>query len=226
MRNHSNQVYARKQRRSHFPVYGLFVLCGALLGWNVFAADMMDMDMPEHEHEHHHHAMSADATVKRSEADYKMPALSLIRSDGSTAVLPKEFDDGRPVILNFIYTSCTAVCPLTSQVFSRVQKMLDADHRNMHMVSISIDPEYDTPERLAAYASKYHAGKQWQFYTGTIEASVAVQKAFNAYRGDKMNHIPLTFLRAAPGKPWVRLDGFANPDEVVHEFHKMTGSES
>ena len=85
------------------------------------------------------------------------------------------------------------------------------------MVSLSIDPEHDTPARLSAYAQQYGAGPQWSFYTGTVEASIAVQKALDAYRGDKMNHSPLTLLRAAPGTRWVRLDGFATPDELLRE---------
>ncbi len=224
MRDHSNPSKDLTHGRHHFLMISLFVCGGVLLGGSAFASDEMGMHEHMSEHEHHHHAMNTEAAVKRSEVDYKVPALNLIRQDGTTAVFPKEIDDGRPVILNFIYTSCTAVCPLTSQVFSRVQKELNEGHMKVHMLSISIDPEYDTPQRLDAYARKYQASAQWQFYTGTIETSVAMQKAFNAYRGDKMNHIPLTFLRAAPGKPWVRLDGFANPDEVVHEFHELVAS--
>jgi protein SCO1/2 len=198
---------------------GSLALCGgALAGRRAFAADA---PAPADEHMHHHHHQMADAAegTKRSEMPYQVPALSLVRNDGSKAQFPQELDDGRPVILNFIYTSCTAICPVTTQVFSQVQEKLGKDAAKVHMVSISIDPEYDTPARLSEYAKKYGAGRDWQFYTGTVEASVALQKAFDTYRGDKMNHIPVTYLRAAPGKPWVRLDGFAKPDEVVREYH-------
>ena len=66
------------------------------------------------------------------------------------------------------------------------------------MVSISIDPEYDTPEALNAYARRFDAGPQWEFLTGSLDDSIAVQKAFDADRGDKMNHAPLTLFRATP----------------------------
>jgi len=87
------------------------------------------------------------------------------------------------------------------------------------MVSVSIDPEEDTPARLTEYAKRYHAGAQWSFYTGTLQASQLVQRTFDVYRGDKMNHTPVTLFRAAPGQPWVRLDGFATPDMVLGEVH-------
>ncbi|MEX3930193.1 hypothetical protein AB4Y36_40565, partial [Paraburkholderia sp. BR10936] len=47
---------------------------------------------------------------------------------------------------------------------------------------------------------------------------MAAQRAFNVYRGDKMNHTPVAFLRAAPGKPWLRIDGFATRFESGAEI--------
>jgi protein SCO1/2 len=173
-------------------------------------------------HAHHHHAAPAKAAWTRKTAEYRLPAdLTVQRADGVRAKLGAELDDGRPVLVNFIYTTCTAICPVMTQTFVEVQAKLGADRDKVHMASFSIDPEQDTPKRLAAYAKKYGAGPQWSFYTGTVEASIAVQKAFDAYRGDKMNHQPVTFLRAAPGQPWLRLDGFATPDEVVKEYRQL-----
>jgi len=174
-----------------------------------------------HDHHHHHHAAAASDAVRRSEASYRIPPVTLVRQDGTAVSFPQAIDDGRPVFLNFIYTSCTAICPTTSQVFSKVQEKLAAGKEKATLVSISIDPEYDTPGRLASYARQFGAGSDWQFYTGTQAASVAMQKAFDAFRGDKMNHVPVTFLRPAPNKPWLRLDGFAGPDELVREYRQL-----
>lgn len=169
-------------------------------------------------HDHHAHHMAAADAVRRSEAPVALPPLKLVRQDGTAVAFPQAIDDGRPVLLNFIYTSCSAICPMTTQVFSKVQDKLVAEREGALLVSISIDPEYDTPPRLAEYARRFGAGGNWQFYTGTQQASVAIQKAFGVFRGDKMNHVPVTFLRAAPNKPWIRLDGFASPDDTLREF--------
>jgi protein SCO1/2 len=88
-------------------------------------------------------------------------------------------------------------------------------------MSISIDPEEDTPARLREYAQKFHAGPEWQHYTGTVEASLAAQRAFNAWRGDKMSHTPLTLVRAAPGQPWLRIEGFVTPTELLKLYRKQ-----
>jgi protein SCO1/2 len=55
-------------------------------------------------------------------------------------------------------------------------------------------------------------------------SKIPFQKAFDAYRGDKMNHLPVTFVRLAPGKPWVRLDGFATPDDIVREYRTLVAA--
>jgi protein SCO1/2 len=166
-----------------------------------------------------HRAMMANNDVKRSVVAYKVPPLKLVRDDGTAVQLDKELDDGRIVVLNFIYTDCTTICPLTSQVFGVLDHQLDAMSMKAHLVSISIDPEQDTPARLQAYAQRFHARSDWQHYTGTLAASIAVQQAFGAYRGDKMNHAAVSFLRAAPGQPWVRLDGFATAGDLIREIH-------
>jgi len=171
-----------------------------------------------------HRHMMANNDIKRSVVAYTVPRLKLVRDDGSAVSLDREVDDGRPVVLNFIYTTCTTICPLTSQVFSVLQQKLGADRGKVHLVSISIDPEQDTPERLRAYAARFHAAADWQHYTGTASASVAAQQAFGVYRGDKMNHAPVTLLRAAPGAEWIRLDGFATADDLLAEIHMLTAS--
>jgi protein SCO1 len=162
-------------------------------------------------------AAATSRDIQRSEATYVIPALDLVRDDGKTVSLPAELDDGRPVVLNFIYTSCSTICPLSSQVFAQFQRALGAKHESVHLVSISADPEQDSPARLHTYAQQFRAQRGWDHYTGTMGASIAVQRAFGAYYGDKMSHSPLTLMRAAPGKPWVRLDGFATGRDLLAE---------
>jgi protein SCO1/2 len=173
-------------------------------------------------HAHHHVA----SEITRSTTDYAIPDVRLVREDGKTVLLSEELNDGRPVVMNFIYTTCTTVCPLTSQTFSELQSKLGARRNAVHLMSISIDPEQDTPARLSEYAKKFGAGPEWQFYTGTPQASVATQRAFNVYRGDKMDHAPVTLVRTAPGKPWVRLDGFVTPDQMLRELRDNVASDN
>ena len=161
----------------------------------------------------------------RSTVEYSVPAVTLVRDDGKRVSLTQEMDDGRPVVLNFVFTSCGSICPLMSQVFGEFQRKLGAEAGQVHLMSISTDPEQDTPARLTQYARQFGAGPQWQHYTGTLQASLTAQRAFDVYRGDKMSHAPVTLMRAAPGKPWRRIDGFVTPDELLHEYRRLLAAQ-
>jgi protein SCO1 len=161
------------------------------------------------------------AGVQRSAVQVTLPDVRMLRQDGRTLGLREAIDDGRPVLLNFTFTSCSTVCPVSAQVFSQVREQLGADRERVHIVSVSIDAAFDTVPRLREYAERLRSGNTWSFLTGQEADSVAVQKAFQAWRGDKMNHLPVTYLRPAPGRPWVRLEGLIGPDQLAAEVRAM-----
>ena len=174
----------------------------------------------EHDPHAHHRQMMAQPDYESSLHSYAIPELSLIDIDNNKVLLSKTLGEEGPVILNFIFTTCTTICPILSATFSQVQRKLGDKEKNVRMISVTIDPEQDTPERLKEYAGRFKAGTDWQFLTGSIDDIIATQKAFDAYRGDKMNHIPLTFLRSKTDGQWVRLEGFASAAEVVAEYRQ------
>lgn len=171
----------------------------------------------------HHRAMMEQKDFRRSEHTYRLGDVALTTMSGEPTTLAAELDDARPVMVNFIFTTCTTICPVMSGTFAKVQDELGTEAANMRMVSFSIDPEYDTPERLRVYAKQFGAGPQWQFLTGDLDNLVAVQKAFDVYRGNKMNHEPTTLMRRSPDEPWVRLDGLASAAEIVAEYRGLAG---
>ena len=162
--------------------------------------------------------------IERSEATYVLPDINLVRHDGQKVSLLKEFADERILLVNFIYTSCSAICPMMSYVFAKTQKKLGADAAKVHFASISIDPENDNPKTLTDYAQKFNGAPGWDFYTGALEASIALQKAFNTFRGDKMNHALVLFIRAKPGNAWVRYEGFVSTDHLIREIREHLAS--
>jgi protein SCO1 len=172
--------------------------------------------------EHAHHHVAPDSGTTRTTANYAIPDVRLVRQDGAVVNLGAELNDGRPVMLSFIYTSCTSVCPLISHTLSQLQSKLGDNPGRVHLVSISIDPEQDDPARLREYAKTFHAGPEWQHYTGTLAASQAVQRAFDVYRGDKMDHVAATLIRPAPGAPWTRLEGFPTADQILAELSDLS----
>jgi protein SCO1 len=163
-------------------------------------------------------------TIKRAIIEPRIPRLMLVRDDGAKVDIGTELERQGPIYLNFIYTSCGSVCPVLSQTFSVLADRLGPERSKVRMISLSIDPEYDTPSRLAAYRQHFGADASWRFYTGSLEASAAMQKAFGVLSRDKMNHPVATFYRPATDRAWVRIDGFASPEQLEAE-HRSSGSQ-
>jgi protein SCO1 len=158
---------------------------------------------------------------ERSMRAYAIPDVVLVDSDARPVRLRELLASDEPVMLNFIFTTCSTICPVMVRVFADVPARLGAAAKDVRMISISIDPENDTPAKLKTYAKTFGEDLRWRFLTGRLEDIKAVQVAFDTYRGDKMNHEPLTLIRQARAKSWLRIDGFANPDDLVREYHKV-----
>lgn len=197
----------------------LMLVLAALLAGNAVAPHA---SFAQAETEHHHVMDSAGSSYRRSVESYKIPDVKLVDRSGAEILLRDGLNGDDPIMLNFIFTSCNAICPAMSATFYNVQEALGKERSKVRMVSISIDPENDTPARLKEYAKKFHAGRQWRVLTGSIESSIAVQRAFGVFRGDKMSHTPVTFLRAGgTNSPWVRLDGLASAPDIIKEYRKL-----
>jgi protein SCO1/2 len=173
---------------------------------------------------HAHHRQQRAPGYTRSVQDYRVPALTLTRDDGATVAATELFATDRPVVVSFIFTSCGAICPVLTSTLAQARKQLGADAGRVRIVSVSIDPEHDTPARLREYARQFQASGDWRFYTGSRSAVVAFQRAFDAYRGDKSNHTPLVLIRPPGQSRWVRLDGFTSAAELVSELHRPLDS--
>jgi protein SCO1/2 len=172
-------------------------------------------------HERHLRALST-ARYTRSEKRVVVPDVTLIDRAGSAVRLQSLFDVDTPVVLNFIYTSCTTICPVMTATFAQVQQRLGVDDGRVLMVSISVDPEFDTPARLANHARTFKASPRWRFLTGDRDDVIRALRGFDAWRGNKTNHVPLTMLRAGRGTPWIRLDGLTSASDLVSEVVRLT----
>lgn len=160
-------------------------------------------------------------SYKRSLRTYSIPDVTLTDFDGTPIRLREFLTTSDPVMMNFIFTTCSTICPVTTKVLSDVSAKMGGDGKRLRMISISIDPENDTPLQLKAYAKSFQASERWKFLTGRTEDVKTVLRALESDRGDKMNHTPVTLMRQASGQSWVRIDGFATPDELIREYRKV-----
>ncbi|WP_437638397.1 SCO family protein [Sorangium sp. So ce854] len=146
-----------------------------------------------------------------------VPDEVLVDQDGAQVHL-RELAKGRVLVVNFIFTTCTTICSPMTAIFGRLQDELgDAMERDVRLVSISLDPATDTPERLKRYAEKFGRRPGWVFLTGSRERVGRVLGALGGRAPIKEQHAPVTLIgREAEGR-WTRVDGIAPPARLAEE---------
>jgi protein SCO1/2 len=157
----------------------------------------------------------------RTVQEYAVPDVALVNQDGRKVKLPELLSSDKPVLVNFIYTTCATVSPVLCAGFSSLQKRLGADARNVRLVSLTIDPEHDTPLVLKDFLKRYDAKPGWEFLTGTRKDIDRALKAFDAYIPNKQQHFPITFLKGPGRARWVRLYGLVGASDLIDELKHL-----
>lgn len=166
-------------------------------------------------------AMAAEKPYKRTVENYTMPDVTLVNQDGKRVRFKSLIESDKPVIVDFIYATCTTICPVLSVGYINLQNKLDASIQKPQLISITIDPENDTPKIMKEYLKRYNAKPGWNFLTGSRGDIDKVMKAFNAYIPDKMSHYPINLIRSPKDGSWVRLYGIMSSSEFMHEYKKI-----
>src|SRR6185369_6332302 len=118
----------------------------------------------------HDHSHMSNTTANASPAEKYFTDVELIDQDGKKVHFYSDVLKGKTVVVNAFFTTCTSVCPPMNRNMEKIQEALgDRVGRDVFLVSITVDPETDTPERMKEYAKKFHAGAGWTFLTGKKE---------------------------------------------------------
>lgn len=170
-----------------------------------------------------HHAHAGSKKYQKSVENYAVPDVVLVNQDGKKVELKRFLETDKPVILDFIYGTCTTICPVLSASFASMQYRLGPDAPKARLVSITIDPENDTPKVMKEYLKRYHGKPGWDFLTGSRPDIDRVMKAFNAYVPDKMSHYQLTLIRSPKDGRWTRIKELVSGFDLMDEY-KMANS--
>ncbi len=160
---------------------------------------------------------------KRSIENYNIPDVTLINQNGARIKLKNLIAADKPVVIDFIYGTCTTICPVLSAGYSNLQQKLGQNSANVQLISISIDPENDTPKVMKEYLKRYRAKAGWDFLTGSRSDIDKVMHAFDAYIPNKMYHYPLNLIRNPKDGKWVRIFGLTSTSEFMNEYKKVGG---
>jgi protein SCO1/2 len=146
----------------------------------------------------------------------KLPNVVLVDQIGRNLNLERDLLHNRIVAIQFIYTRCTVVCPLLGYQFASLRRALaERAGSQVELISISVDPAQDTPQRLAAWAKRYGDGAGWTQITGESTAINAVLKAFEAFSPDIEDHTSLILIGNPDKGHWQRLAGTASLEELL-----------
>ncbi len=142
---------------------------------------------------------------KKTIEKYAVPDVTLVNQNGVRVNLRTLLSSRRVIMIDFIFTTCTTICPVLSAGFASFQRKVGPDSKDVHLVSISIDPENDSPSKMKEYLKRYEGKPGWDFLTGSRKDIKAVLDAFQAYTVDKMYHMPLALLHSFRDDRWVRI---------------------
>jgi protein SCO1 len=155
-----------------------------------------------------------------------MPAFSLTDEDGK--LISAETFRRRPLVLTFIFTRCAVpnFCPRMTSNFSELQNLIKAENgaaAKTHLLSITLDPEFDTPQILKQYGAHSNEDPSvWSLASGDPKEINALTQAFSVYRqteGGTLSHGLATALVGPDGKIVKIWRGNAwKPEEIISEI--------
>jgi protein SCO1 len=180
--------------------------------------------------------LAASLPVRGAGGDKRLPVIgpappfALTSQDGKLVALADLH--GQVVALAFIYTGCPDICPMLTQKMVDVQEALGAEFgAKVVFISITLDPERDTPEVLKDYAQFWGAKPEgWSFLTGSPEAVRDVTRRYGVFFAKKedgsVDHTQLTTLIDADGQMRVQYLGARfDPEEFRHDLMSLVDKE-
>lgn len=197
----------------------------ASLSGNVYSDSKGEADDPHAAHK----AMAAIASGKSSQAEVTIPeGLTLVNQYGEDVDLDRDIIGDRIVVIDFVYTTCTTVCPVVSSIFSMVQDRLgDRMNREVALITITVDPSRDTPHRLLSYSKNFNPGDGWSWLTGDKKSVDKILTALGAYTPNFEDHPAMVLVGDEQSSEWYRLYGFPAPDaieaKVIDLLNKRNG---
>lgn len=146
----------------------------------------------------------------------KIPHARVIDQNGKQLNFYNDLIKGKSVAINFVFTTCTAICPSLTATFRKVQQEARARGLDVQLISISVDPTVDTPERLNDFAKKFKVEPGWAFVTGDKSEIDSVLQALGVAVSNKNDHTPMVLIGNDVADHWTRTYGLSSPVTIVN----------
>lgn len=166
-------------------------------------------------HAQHKKMLNAPVEVEKV-GELRIPDLPVVTQDGEEVHFYSDLVADRVVAMNFIFTTCRTICPPLGANFGKLQDLLgERAGRDVHLISVSVDPVTDTPERLKAWGELFGAGPGWTLVTGTKTEVTKLLKSLQVFTPDFNDHSPVVLIGNAATGNWTRAYGLAPPKDLA-----------
>ena len=151
-----------------------------------------------------------------------IPDADLVNQDGQRVRFRSDLVKGKIVAVNFIFTSCKAICPPMSANFAKLQERLgDRLGNGVELISVSVDPQTDTPQRLHAWRESFGGGRGWTLLTGKKQDVDLLLKELEVFSADKNSHSPFILVGDEAAGKWTRVHGLTAPERLAEMITGM-----
>lgn len=186
------------------------------MAWALAAGAGLSVAAFAHDKAAHGASAARETSARPVGVQLRLPDTRLVDQDGREVRLASDVLGKRVAVVSFVYTTCTTVCPVLSATMSQLQRRLEGRlGEKVRLVSITVDPQRDTPARLKEFSGLHGAGEHWRWLTGRKSDVDAVLKAFGTFTPNPEDHPSVTMIGDAEGRRWTRLYGFPSVEEVL-----------
>lgn len=148
------------------------------------------------------------------------PNLFVLNQNGKKISFYRDLIKNKTVAINFIFTACTSSCSLSTAIFRQVQKQLG--NQQVQLITVTVDPVNDTPERLLEFSKRFNAASGWEFITGERQVISGLLKNLGVYTADRNDHSNVVIVGNDSKHRWTRLYGFPQADEILTALKNIT----
>jgi protein SCO1 len=157
-----------------------------------------------------------------------LPNVELVTHEGRVVHFYDDLVKGHAVAINFMFSTCRNACPDATRHLLAVQQALgDSVGREVSLLSISLDPERDTPEVLRGYVEAHGIGPGWTFLTGRLQDIELLRRSLGAYEldpaldADRTQHAGIVILGNEPRGRWRAIPALSNPVRIRQAIERV-----
>lgn len=166
---------------------------------------------------------AGQTTATRDAATY-FTNLELLTQEGRKVRFYADVLEGRTVMINVIYTTCKDACPLITQQLNEVRRRLPGFGKEIHFVTLTSDPQRDTPQALKQFAQKQSADVEgWTFLTGRKENIDHILKKLGQFSPEVEAHSTLLIAGNVPAKRWSKIRPDAPAAAIAERLSVLAG---